>query len=96
MGFTAIMVAWLAKFNPLIMILSSLLIAFLTRGMSQVQTDFGITNDAVSDIVVGIIYFVVIGCEFFIRYQLKFKKEKKAKKSADFISVQTLEQKEEK
>ena len=76
MGFTAIMVAWLAKFNPLMMILSSLLIAFLTRGMSQVQTNFGITNDAVADIVVGIIYFVVIGCEFFISYKLKFKKNK--------------------
>lgn len=96
MGFTAIMVAWLAKFNPLIMILSSLLIAFLTRGMSQVQTDFGITNDAVSDIVVGIIYFVVIGCEFFIRYQLKFKKEKTAKKSNDFLSADNAKAKEEK
>jgi simple sugar transport system permease protein len=96
MGFTAIMVAWLAKFNPLIMILSSLLIAFLTRGMSQVQTDFGITNDAVSDIVVGIIYFVVIGCEFFIRYQLKFKKEKTAKKSNDFLSTDSVKEKEEK
>ncbi len=80
MGFTAIMVAWLAKFNPLMMILSSILIAFLTRGMGQVQTDFAITNDAVSDIVVGIIYFVVIGCEFFISYKIKFKKEKKVAK----------------
>ena len=90
MGFTAIMVAWLAKFNPLLMILSSLLIAFLTRGMSQVQTDFGITNDAVSDIVVGIIYFVVIGCEFFIRYQLKFKKEKKAEQKDDFVGTKQV------
>lgn len=84
MGFTAIMVAWLAKFNPLMMILSSVLIAFLTRGMGQVQTDFAITNDAVSDIVVGIIYFVVIGCEFFISYKIKFKKEKKVE-NKDFL-----------
>lgn len=82
MGFTAIMVAWLGKFNPLIMILSSLLISFLTRGMGQVQTDFGITNDAVADIVVGVIYFVVIGCEFFITYKLKFRKEKDKKEGA--------------
>lgn len=78
MGFTAIMVAWLAKFNPLIMILSSLLIAFLTRGMGQVQTDFGIFNDAIANLVVGIVYFIVIGCEFFISYQIKFKKIKKS------------------
>jgi simple sugar transport system permease protein len=81
MGFTAIMVAWLAKFNPLMMILSSMLISFLTRGMGQVQTDFGIFNDAVADLVVGIVYFVIIGCEFFISYQLKFKKSKREKEA---------------
>lgn len=86
MGFTAIMVAWLAKFSPLMMILSSLLIAFLTRGMGQVQTDFGIANDAVADIVVGIIYFVIIGCEFFISYKIRFKKEKGTKNKKDFLS----------
>ena len=77
LGFTAIMVAWLAKFNPLIMIFSSLLISFLTRGMGQVQTDFNIRNDAVTDIVIGIIYFFIIGCEFFISYKLKMKQKEK-------------------
>ncbi len=86
MGFTAIMVAWLAKFNPLMMILSSLLIAFMTRGMGQVQTDFNIVNDAVADIVVGLVYFIIIGCEFFITYKLKFKKEKVAKEEG-FLSA---------
>ena len=77
MGFTAIMVAWLGKFNPLIMILTSFLIAFLTRGMGQFQGDFSyiIRNDAIADIVVGIIYFVIIGCEFFITYKVVFKKD---------------------
>ena len=79
MGFTAIMVAWLGKFNPLIMVLTSLLISFLTRGMGQVQTDFNIRNDAIVDIIVGIIYFAIIGCEFFITYKLKFKSEKSNK-----------------
>ena len=77
MGFTAIMVAWLGKFNPLIMILTSLLISFLTRGMAQFQGDFSyiIRNKAIADIVVGIIYFVIIGCEFFITYKVVFKKD---------------------
>ena len=90
------MVAWLAKFNPLMMILSSLLIAFLTRGMGQVQTDFGITNNAVTNIIVGIIYFIIIGCEFFISYKLNFNKKKFAKKK-DFLTAEaTEEQKEDK
>ena len=93
--FTAIMVAWLAKFNPLMMILSALLIAFLTRGMGQVQTDFGIANDAVADIVVGIIYFVIIGCEFFISYKIKFKKEKQLKKENDFLTADKVLDSEE-
>lgn len=91
MGFTAIMVAWLAKFNPLMMILSSLLISFLTRGMGQVQTDFGITNDAVSDLIVGLIYFVIIGCEFFISYKLKFKKDRNKAQQFDFLASEQAE-----
>ncbi len=70
LGFTAIMVAWLAKFNPLMMILASFFIVFVTRGMGQVQSVCGITNDAVSNVVVGIIYFFIIGCEFFISYRV--------------------------
>lgn len=70
LGFTAIMVAWLAKFNPLMMVLASFFIVFVTRGMGQVQSVCGITNDAVSNVVVGIIYFFIIGCEFFISYRV--------------------------
>lgn len=91
MGFTAIMVAWLAKFNPLIMILSSLLIAFLTRGMGQVQTDFGIFNDAIANLIIGIVYFIVIGCEFFITYQIKFKKAKKSTSASSSNTKQKVE-----
>lgn len=92
MGFTAIMVAWLAKFNPLTMIATSFLISFLSRGMAQVQTAFGITNNSVSNIIIGIIYFCVIGCEFFISYKLKIRKRKKASLNAgnDFISSDSV------
>ncbi len=72
MGFTGIMVAWLGKFNPLIMAGVSLFINFLSRGMAQVCTDFGFTSEALSDIVIGLIYFFFIGCEFFIVYKVHF------------------------
>ena len=62
-GFTAIMVSWLAKFNPIFMVLTTFLIVFLDRGASQVSTDFRIPS-AISDIVTGIILFFIIGCEF--------------------------------
>ena len=82
MGFTGIMVAWLAKFNPVGMIFSAFFITFITRGMGQVCTDFGFTNDALSDIIIGIIYFLIIGCEFFISYKIRFNKKLLRKKES--------------
>lgn len=70
-GFTAIMVSWLAKFNPLYMILTSFLIVFLQKGANEISTVFRL-NQSFSDIITGIILFFIIGSEFFINYQLKF------------------------
>ncbi len=75
-GFTAIMVSWLAKFNPITMIFTSLLIIFLGRGAGEIATVFEL-NQSFSDILTGIILFFIIGCEFFIRYKLVFRSGKK-------------------
>ncbi len=71
-GFTAIMVSWLAKFNPLYMILTSLLLVFLEKGAEEISTVFRL-NQSFSDIITGIILFFIIGSEFFINYQIKFR-----------------------
>ena len=73
-GFTAVMVSWLAKFNPLIMVLTSFLIVFLEKGASEISTTFGL-NQSFSDILTGIILFFIIGSEFFISYKLSFRKK---------------------
>ena len=75
-GFTAIMVSWLAKFNPIVMILTSFLIVFLERGAEQVSSQFRIPS-AISDIITGIILFFIIGCEFFLQYKIVFSKHRK-------------------
>ncbi len=72
LGFTAIMVSWLAKFNPLVMIGTSALITFLEQGAAQITTNFNI-DSAFPDMMVGIVLFFIIGCEFFIGYSLKFR-----------------------
>ena len=72
-GFTAVMVAWLAKFNPLTMVFTSFLLVFLERGASEISTIYGL-NHAFGDIVTGIILFFIIGSEFFINYKLSFLK----------------------
>ena len=74
MGFTAIMATWLAAFNPLIMIGTCLFIIFISRGMLGVRGDFGFTNDSIANIVIGLVYFCVIACSFFINYRVVFRK----------------------
>lgn len=69
-GFTAIMVSWLAKFNPLFMVLTSLLIVFMEKGAGEISTAFGL-NASFSEILTGIIIFFIIGSEFFIQYSVK-------------------------
>ena len=69
-GFTAVMVSWLAKFNPIWMILTSFLLVFLGRGAGEIATKFGL-NQSFGDILTGVILFCIIGSEFFINYQIK-------------------------
>lgn len=78
-GFTAVMVSWMAKFNPFTMILSSALLVVLERGAGEISTVFGL-NTSFSDILTGVILFFIIGSEFFINYRLSFPRtEAKAK-----------------
>ena len=75
-GFTAVLVSWLGKFNPIWMILTSLLLVFLGRGAGEIATDFGL-NASFGDILTGIILFFIIGCEFFINYKISLTKTSK-------------------
>ena len=68
-GFTAITVAWLAKMNPYGMLIVSVFIAMLDRGSNAIQTQFKIPASA-SELLIGIILFFMLGCEFFISYRL--------------------------
>lgn len=75
-GFTAIMVSWLAKFNPLMMVLTTALIIFMGHGAEEVSTVFGL-NSSFADILTGIILFFIIGCEFFVQYKVHINRKKK-------------------
>lgn len=77
-GFTAILVSWLAKFNPAGMIFTSLLVVFLSRGMDEVMTMNGISNNFFSKVVIGIMFLMIIGCEFFINYKIVFRHRAKS------------------
>lgn len=75
-GFTAIMVSWLAKFNPFVMVLVTFLLTTLSRGAEEVSSRFGL-NASFADIITGIILFFIIGCEFFVQYKISINKNHK-------------------
>ena len=75
-GFTGVMVAWMGKFNPIIMIFTSFLISFMGNGAQEVASRFHL-NHSFSDILTGIIIFFLIGCEFFVSYKLSHNKKGK-------------------
>ncbi|MDO5300603.1 MAG: ABC transporter permease [Clostridia bacterium] len=68
-GFTAIIVAWLAKFNTFTMALISFLLIFLDKGAAEIASAYNL-NDYASDIIAGIILFFILGSEFFINYKV--------------------------
>lgn len=78
-GFTAVMVSWLAHFNPITMVLSSGLLVFLGSGANELATSCGL-NASFGDILTAVLIFCIIGSEFFINYQIHFAKKHKEEK----------------
>ena len=75
-GFTAVMVSWMSKFNPFIMIAASLLLVTMDRGAGEISTAFSL-NQSFADILTGIILFFIIATEFFITYKVTLRKSSK-------------------
>ncbi len=81
-GFTAVMVSWLAKFNPLFMAGVAFFIAFLEEGAGGIATHTGL-NASLADIIIGIILFFIIGSEFFLNYRIVFNKQRGGEKKGE-------------
>lgn len=74
-GWTAIIVAWLARLNPFGILLTSILLGILEKGSGVAQSSLKV-SPAVSSILQGIILFSVLGFDFLLRYKvtISFKK----------------------
>ena len=72
-GYTAIIVAWLARLNPLAMTVVAFLFGALLVGGDQLQLTMKLPGSMVG-IIQGAILFAVLGGEIFSRYSIKFKK----------------------
>lgn len=77
-GFTAILVSWMAKFNPIIMVFVSLLITFLGDGGAS-ATDALKIDSSIGQVLTAIIIFCLIASEFFTHYKVNFRGKKGVK-----------------
>jgi ABC-type uncharacterized transport system permease subunit len=69
-GFTAIIIAWLAKLHPLGVLLVAVLFAGLSTGGDQLTMTMGLPA-AMSRVLQGAILFFVLGGDIFVRYRLR-------------------------
>ena len=74
-GFTAIIVAWLAQFNSVVMIIFSFLIVMLEKGAQAIASQYNLSQE-VSEMITGIILFFLLGSEFFVNYTVRFRGKK--------------------
>ena len=70
-GYTAIIVAWLARRNPLAAIVTSFLFGVLMRGGDVIKVSLGLPFELVN-VFNGLILFFLIGSEIFIRFRIRF------------------------
>ena len=72
-GYTAIVVAWLARLNPLTIAVASYLLAGLRVGVETLQLDLQVPA-AFGDIMEGLILLTVLAGGFFNQYRIEFRR----------------------
>jgi simple sugar transport system permease protein len=66
-GFTAIIIAWLAKLNPLAIVVVAYLFGGLLVGADEIQPA------GIAQLLQGVILFVVVGGDLLLRYRVRLK-----------------------
>ncbi len=70
-GFTAIIVAFLGRLNPLGILLAGLVLALTYLGSEEAQIVHGI-SDKLGRVFQGLVLFYVLSCDTLIQYRMKF------------------------
>ena len=72
LGFTSVIVTWLARLDPLTILIVAFLFSLLIQGGNFLQASLQIPS-SISLVLQGIIIFFVLGSEFFLRYRFVWK-----------------------
>ena len=69
-GWTGIIVAWLAHLNPVMIFVVSALICVLQHGSVQANADFSRVDSSFANMLQGLILFAVLAADFFTRFRI--------------------------
>ena len=69
-GFTAIIVAFLGRLNPIGVIFAGILLAISYLGGEAAQVELGI-SDKMAQVFQGMLLFLILACETLIHYRIK-------------------------
>ena len=72
-GYTAIIVAWLARKNPLGVIITSFFFGVLMAGGDVIKVNLGLPFQLIN-VFNGVIMFFLIGSEIFMRYRIRLRR----------------------
>ena len=78
-GWTGIVVAWLAKLNTAGIVVASLLITVLQFGCQTASTTYPSIDANFANLLQGVILFIVLAADFFTRFQLVRTRKEAAK-----------------
>ena len=87
-GFTAITIAWLSKLNPLTSLVVAFLFSALEKGCESVSSASNLRVNglnipsASAMVIMGIVLFFVLGCEFFINYRIHVTRAERGREAA--------------
>lgn len=94
LGFTAVLVSWLAQFNPFAMILTALLVAFISRGSANVG-NYARLGGNYPNMMVGIFFFFIIATEFFINFKITFRSHAEVPREPDDLPEPPAQEEQE-
>ena len=80
-GFTAIITAWMGKLSAPVVAVVCVFFAMLLQGGNAIQVAMQVPA-SVADLIQGVILFFVLGSEFFLRYNVSFRKTETKKEVA--------------
>ncbi|MBR1731386.1 MAG: ABC transporter permease, partial [Ruminococcus sp.] len=71
-GWTGVVVAWLSKLNTWGILITSVLISILRFGCQIASTQYTALDSNFADLLQGVILFIVLAADFFVRFKIVF------------------------